>query len=665
MRAAGAFKRIYNQLSVAYAPRLASMWTFDVFDTAITRLVHRPDHLHWLVGRHLKATGLVDIDPNEWRLVRLAAETQARRDNGGDEITLNQVYAIIGRRLSVDAAVATRAMTIEREFEHELVRPVAATRARVSQLRAAGRQTSFITDMYLDSRTIAGLLATCGYETKCGDVFVSSEQRGSKARGDLYASFAASRNQRCRDIFHTGDNLKSDVKNARRAGLAAQWFTAAEPNRFEALLFERAGRNYVASAIAGAARAARLSFEKGESGPGGLVRVSAGVVGPLLTAFVCWLLLQARRDGVNRLYFLARDGQILSQIAQRVAAWAGLGIECRYLLGSRRAFYLPSLPSDPALAIECALSHSIGKRVSELMTELEIDARSSSPILTEHRLNPRELIGTDNLGRLREALSLPSLADVLKERRAERAQALRTYLRAEGVFDRPEAAIVDIGWKGSLQCRLERACREHSDVTFRGYYYDLDARPTDLRGDVATFANGEFRNVELIETFCMANHPSVQGFNLNTEGGATPIIEADHDREALEWGVASQQLAVLRFVEGLLTALPRQLFSPEEILAQLKPAGLAALKLFVTSPSRQEAAIYGSVRHARAQTHEDASEIGPRLSKRALAKAIFSRAYRVRMNVWMPGSLARSQDSIVGKIAAILMLFRQRLRTSS
>ena len=48
----------------------------------------------------------------------------------------------------------------------------------------------------------------------------------------------------------------------------------------------------------------------------------------------------------------------------------------------------------------------------------------------------------------------------------------------------------------------------------------------------------------------------------------------------------------------------------------------------------------------------------------ALVRTIVSRAYRIRLKVWMPGSLARSQDSIIGKIAAVLRLFRQRLLTS-
>ena len=229
-----------------------------------------------------------------------------------------------------------------------------------------------------------------------------------KGSGDLYSSFAASRSIDCRDISHVGDNYTSDVRNARRAGVAAQLFTEAQPNRFEKLLFERAGRNDIASVIAGAARAARLSFDKNESGLEGLIVVSAGVAGPLLTAFIFWLLLAARQDGVRRLFFLARDGQILSRVALKVAAWANINIECRYLLGSRQAFYLPSLPPDPVLAIDYALAQNVGKCVGQFLAELEFDERSVSNILVQQRLSSGQVIGPDTSEHLRSVLSTPS-----------------------------------------------------------------------------------------------------------------------------------------------------------------------------------------------------------------------------------------------------------------
>ena len=54
-------------------------------------------------------------------------------------------------------------------------------------------------------------------------------------------------------------------------------------------------------------------------------------VGPMLLNYVWWILHQAHQKGLQRLYFLARDGYLLREIALQFCAQFGLKIECRYL----------------------------------------------------------------------------------------------------------------------------------------------------------------------------------------------------------------------------------------------------------------------------------------------------------------------------------------------
>ena len=65
-------------------------------------------------------------------------------------------------------------------------------------------------------------------------------------------------------------------------------------------------------------------------------------VGPILFDYVWWILYQAQQRGIQRLYFLARDGYLLREIAQQFCARFGLKIECRYLYCSRAALRMPS-----------------------------------------------------------------------------------------------------------------------------------------------------------------------------------------------------------------------------------------------------------------------------------------------------------------------------------
>jgi FMN phosphatase YigB (HAD superfamily) len=639
------------------------VWTFDVFDTAITRLVLQPDHLHWLVARQARARGLTRLDPEVWRSYRVAGEAAARQASAGEEVTLAEIYAQIERQLRGSDALLSRLAALELQLEQALVRPIAATRTRVADLRTTGNRTAFVSDTYLAASTVTAMLHGCGYDIDAGDVVVSSAQGASKARGDLYQRVADSYGVACGEISHRGDNRRTDVVNARRAGVQATLFAETQPTKYEAQLFERAGGDVIASAIAGAARAARLSFDATDDRTRGLVRVSTGVAAPLLTAFVLWTLEQARRDRVTRLYFLARDGQILTRLAQALATWAGVDIDCRYLLGSRQAFYLPSLPGDPAAAIDAALADSDGRLVGELLSELELDAGAAALVCDAAGLIASDRVSPETIASLRIGLAQPPILAVLRPRRAARAAALRTYLQGEAFFD-PDvrSAIVDLGWKGNLQRRLELA---GGGVGLRGYYYDLDRIPSDLRGTVETFANGAFRNAELLESFCMATHTSIRGFVIDDHGRAAPELDSWRDGDAATWGIDTQQTAIARFVENLTDVLPRELARPEDLLPRLRRAALAVFADLIEYPAPDEAAAYGSVRHARGQQHEDHAEIAPHLSGLALCRAMVSRAYRVRLNAWMQGAVMRSQDSLAGLVALGLLRLRQRKRASA
>jgi hypothetical protein len=66
--------------------------------------------------------------------------------------------------------------------------------------------------------------------------------------------------------------------------------------------------------------------------------VGRWVAAPLLVPYVLWLLSDARERGLGRLYFVARDGQVLLAIARRLAPRVGFDGELRYLYGSRRSW---------------------------------------------------------------------------------------------------------------------------------------------------------------------------------------------------------------------------------------------------------------------------------------------------------------------------------------
>src|SRR5699024_7318970 len=63
--------------------------------------------------------------------------------------------------------------------------------------------------------------------------------------------------------------------------------------------------------------------------------VVTAFLAPFLVCYVRWVLDQALQRGIKRLYFVARDGEVMYKIARQLKR-PGDDIEMRYLYGSRR-----------------------------------------------------------------------------------------------------------------------------------------------------------------------------------------------------------------------------------------------------------------------------------------------------------------------------------------
>lgn len=622
----------------------SSVNSFDVFDTALTRRVAHPDHLHWLTARRLQRLGLVDCGEDAFRSHRIRAEWDCRA--GGREPDLGDIYRELAVRLGWTAEAAGRAMAVEVEEEDGTVVPVASTLRLHGEARARHARPIFVSDTYFRAPDVLRLLRRCGYEVEPEDVHASCDYACTKADGRLFRAVADGAGRPVRTLHHTGDNRTSDHRNARRAGLRATWIGHTALNRYEAAMLRAGGGGLEGSLAAGAARAARLSRAAGGDAAGGdaaVWTVGASVAGPLVTSFVLWTLLEAERRGLRRLYFLARDGQIMLDLARRLAAWAGLDVECRYMLASRQAYFMASLPPDPAEALASALALGRGKTAAAVLRELEFGAARAGAILARAGLDGGRVLG----GPGREADALAGALDgddlaALAAAVAERTRALAAYLEAEAFLDGEPRAIVDLGWQGNLQLRLDRCLDKIGAPRTFGLYYSLHVCPPAIAAAVATYTQDTPYNPHLLEVFCLADHASTRHFAFDGRGRAVGVGRDEPDAEALAWGVLGQQAAMAAFCSHLAEAPGAALVDPRALAPALRSAAEAALQLFTRWPGFEEAQAYGRVLHSSDQTHSDSEELAPVVGTLDLARSLLSARHRRDVSKWAGGTLARS-----------------------
>jgi FMN phosphatase YigB (HAD superfamily) len=309
----------------------------DIFDTAIRRVLARPEDVLLAAGARARAERLITCEPDAFAVYRATAERTARaaaEASGYDEVQIAEIYAELHATGIVTDPV--RAARVEFEAECAVCRPIEAVQ---NELRARGAadpraRLVFASDSVLPGAWLAELLQSCGYGEGC-EVFASADLRRGKHTGRLFPAMIEALGCKASDILHIGDNPVSDIIRARAHGIAAHHLPRARPDpetdNARHYVVRLADSRQRAIAAEGPAPALGQAAEDG--------RALAAFTAPLLIGFSLFILAEARRRGVNRIYFLARDGHLPLAIIRRLLARQGEAeqFELRYLHVSRHA----------------------------------------------------------------------------------------------------------------------------------------------------------------------------------------------------------------------------------------------------------------------------------------------------------------------------------------
>jgi hypothetical protein len=319
------------------------------------------------------------------------------------------------------------------------------------------------------------------------------------------------------------------------------------------------------------------------------------VGGPLVSGMVDWMVGQMRTDPPEKIFFLARDGQIVQEVWQRRVPSDLSGIPTHYLLASRRALCMAAIRSLDTPALDFLTKTPFGLTPPGLLKRvgLQKDAADpcENPSLRPWRyetLPPAERSVADAFLRRYEK---PLLARADEERTAYCA-----YLR-EILVDRPaRIAVVDIGWHGSLQTALgnllktEPCAPTHLDGYYLGLFREAAAERPGIPGERLGFLlqNGTpdgrqselQRFVEILEIFFASPEPTLLHFRCDETGSARPVFAPSEHSPAQSRAIRAIRAGILRFAETR-----RAPVSAREAFAGARRLGL--------SPTREEASAFG------------------------------------------------------------------------
>ena len=224
-----------------------------------------------------------------------------------------------------------------------------------------------------------------------------------------------------------------------------------------------------------------------------LKQISCEIISPVLISFVWWVLTKARKSGLKKLYFLARDGYIMYKIAKIFCVRFDLNIECRYLYGSRlawRAALYHLIGGEKYERIFCGgymlTPRVILKRVQanrEQRHKIYCDINNNTDTYIFDLSNENEILNDESMRIFSEKLkNSRAFNEYLDYTSQNQFKKVSMYLYQEDVFDGSDITLVDSGWTGSIQ-RTLRQIAEFNGIkpNITGYYFGLYEQSNDIR----------------------------------------------------------------------------------------------------------------------------------------------------------------------------------------
>jgi FMN phosphatase YigB (HAD superfamily) len=638
--------------------------SFDVFDTLLWRRTPRPIDVFHDIPRVAARAGikLPAISGVQYGATRKRAESTARvrvaEEFGTGEVTLAQVLeqlvidlgwdlddaALLDSLVAAELAAEADALVADHELL-QLVRDEAAT----------GRRMVVVSDSYLSPGHIGGLLTGAGYpEDAFERTFVSSSFGVSKATG-LFEIVAKELDVHPARILHLGDNVGADVKPLRDiGGRSSRWAVARD--EAIAMTARETGTDVLPM------RVATIDGEPTASDAGvtslrarlippddmtdardriltGYERFGRLVYGPSLIGFANWICTRAADLGLDRLYCFQREGQLLAEIIERVAAVRGQPLRTDVIAVSRAAL-APARHAQVNVHYLADLIYGrrprkAGEIVQEIgLGELGVDGWSGDRLVTMH--------DADELFRLvaGDGPRLRLVQDDLDRRRA----SLHRYLRGAVSIDATQIGVVDLGWAGSIQKSLSLGLAQIGFAgTVRGLYLATNAGAEQHltstnrnEGFVANLGSPEgfepvFRNLEVIEQSCLERTGSVVGYD---DDGT--VRRAHDDISPEQWHAIQRVQDGVRFCvhEWAAHEPPPRSLRPDDADVW-RVVTRQVLTRFCADPTREEIELFRGWRHDDNKGTRSVEQMIPRVfEERSPAAAILAGALEMDELLW-------------------------------
>ncbi len=622
--------------------------SFDVFDTVVTRKVDSPADAFAIVEERLVAIHGQSADG--FAKAREHAELLARERAwlaGKEEINYDEIYASFLLNFSSYAGVLNDARQIEIAVEEEVIIPVEEMKNVIDRLNILGKRVIFVSDMYLSQEFIGSILEGIGYKIT-DNLYVSNELGLTKGSGQIWHLVKQKEGVEL-SYLHIGDDNWADVETPVKFGIKTVEFGAY---RTERRVADRFDKDLVPFSLM--QRHTRLALDTAHAN---WWARQGSVLGAIVVySFINWLKNRVKANSIKHVYFCARDGYLLKRAWDVLDLDRELNLTSSYLYVSRKPLnfstgYLDSSPNKLSSTFCDFLTVTYrGISFRKVVERLQIDQTPELLSDAGRTFGDLDRIYDDWHDRATLIDFIQRHSEAIYKKSNEIYESTSEYFRQEGLFSIDNAAIVDLGWSGTLQVGINKLLKAQGiERKVTGFYYGLNTNAAGNRyragwmeaafgSDYILFEDQAYlRNaVDVLETLHSAPHGSVAGYRV--EGRKWVPVMADNDVENTQF-----QNVVAPFQEGVLESI--QIWRDGGSVAGVAGERItlnsakAALDATFCSPTNEEIQMYGSIKCCPSFEHGTFVELldVPFPTERdKIARALFSTGWPIGLaKTWM------------------------------
>ncbi len=395
------------------------------------------------------------------------------------------------------------------------------------------------------------------------------------------------------------------------------------------------------------------------------------VFAPVICSYVIYVLQDAKRRGIKRLVFLARDGYLPYKAALNLGLSIAPEIELSIISVSRFALRSAeyALIEEECLDTLClgALDLTFERMLKRAsLTDEEIATIAEKCGMTgriNEPLTHKEIAGIKAKLRI-----IPDFFEAVKRHASDKLDVVREYLAQEGLTKErfEDTCIVDSGWIGTVQQSINRLISGGEKNGFEGYYFGLYSIPDNAPSDAyrsyyispGSGLSNLLRKVRfsicLFESVCSSPESMTYGYE-HLNGKVIPLT-----REA-----GNPNAAFIRRAESYIDEFSKKLASENAGLVDINAMRRMCkklLKLCMSDPTKEESVALGKLSFSDDVVDDNIRKLAADWGRIELKENSFFRKMLVKAAIkngmvpvsgWPEGSIAASSSGLKKRIGLL------------